>query len=283
MAGQPGAVLCGRAMPAQNARQWDHTYVASSCGLRWGCFGRHQGGREICSGQGDSSIADCLSRPDSTTGLIYGVTGVCHQAANWILGPANVLVTRARGYALSVFTYGTYGKNRQHPSFSSCYGSNGGTDRPLDAGRTAGTYLAFRIGAHGLKADPAASETDTMLDVYHPARVAELRALIEAAPGVRVSQKTFEGLLVIRGRLWEEQSHLAALLDQHQIDEDEFLAEMNRTQHAAMMECRSLLGNDFIRVFGEAGLEPEHVIDRDIFLEQHNSQDPYQAPSPGGP
>lgn len=68
-----------------------------------------------------------------------------------------------------------------------------------------------------------------MLDVYHPARVAELRALIEAAPGVRVSQKTFEGLLVIRGRLWEEQSHLAALLDQHQIEEDDFLAEMNRT------------------------------------------------------
>jgi len=121
-----------------------------------------------------------------------------------------------------------------------------------------------------------------MLDVDHPERVAELRALIEAAPGVRVSQKTFEYLLSVRSRLWEEQSHLADLLDQHQIDEDDFLEGMKQTQHAAMMACRSILGNDFIRIFGEAGLEPEHVIDRDLFLEQHNSQDPYQAPSPGG-
>lgn len=282
MAGQPGAVLYGRAMPAQNARQWDHTYVASSCGLRWGCFGRHQGGREVCRGPGDSSIADCLSKPGSTTGLIYGVTGVCHQAANWILGPANILVTSARGYALSVFTYGTYGKNRRHPSFSPCYGSGGNADRPPDAGGTGGTYLAFRVGAHGVGADPAASETDAMLDVYHPERVAELRALIEAAPGVAVSQTTFERLLAVRSQLWEEQSHLAGLLEQRQMDEDEFLAEMSRTQHAAMMECRSILGDDFIRVFGEAGLEPEHVIDREIFLEQHNSPDPYQAPSPVG-
>lgn len=273
MGGQKGATLRGRAMPAQNAPLWDHTYVSSSCGLRWGCFGRSQGGREICRGQGDSSIADCLSRPNSTTGLHYGITGVCHQAANWILGPAGILVKAARGYAISVFSYGTYGKNRQHPSLSPCYAPTGSIDQRLDFGTTGadGTYLASRIDPNDWfgGARPASSETDAVIDIHHPARIAELQALIDDAPGVRLDPAIFEQLLMIRGRLWDEQERLSRLLEERTIDPDEFLTRMGRANQAAMVRSRQVLGSDFHRIFGDTGDDPEGLIDRDVFLDHH--------------
>jgi hypothetical protein len=87
----------------------DHTYVLSSEGHKWGCWGRDAGGKAICSGNGSASVANCISQPKSTSGLIYAVTGVCHQTANRILYPARAIVSRARGYWASSLVYGTYG------------------------------------------------------------------------------------------------------------------------------------------------------------------------------
>ncbi len=87
----------------------DHTYVTSSDGNRWGCWGRDSGGHEICSGRGSVTEADCLSQSSSHAGLVYGITGVCHQTANRILFPAKVIVNKAKGYWASVTVYGTYG------------------------------------------------------------------------------------------------------------------------------------------------------------------------------
>jgi len=87
----------------------DHTYVTSSDGGKWGCWGRDSGGREICSGTGSSKRANCLSQSSSHAGIIYGVTGVCHQTANRILYPAAAVVSRASGYWASIIMYGTYG------------------------------------------------------------------------------------------------------------------------------------------------------------------------------
>ena len=87
----------------------DHTYVTSSAGHVWPCFGRSGGGAQICSGVGNVDRADCLSNPESRAGIVYGVTGVCHQTANRILWPSGQTVSAARGYRWSIFTYGTYG------------------------------------------------------------------------------------------------------------------------------------------------------------------------------
>ncbi len=102
------ATLTGYAVKMRGLR-WDHTYVRSSDGHRWRCWGRDTGGRPICSGRGDSAVADCLSQPNSHAGINYLLTGVCHQTANRILYPAGVLVSMARGYNQSVFFWGTYG------------------------------------------------------------------------------------------------------------------------------------------------------------------------------
>ncbi|MDQ7789978.1 MAG: hypothetical protein RDU41_07995 [Clostridia bacterium] len=87
----------------------EHAYVTSSAGHRWPCFGGTDRGRPIGSGLGHPEVAQCLSLPDSEAGINYGLTGVCHQAANRILWPAKVLVSQARSYNLSVMIYGAYG------------------------------------------------------------------------------------------------------------------------------------------------------------------------------
>jgi hypothetical protein len=86
----------------------DHTYVKSDH-FTWPCWGRSEGGKSICQGNGDESIANCLSQENSHAGIVYGVTGVCHQTANRILYPANVTVSKAGGYSASTMVYGTYG------------------------------------------------------------------------------------------------------------------------------------------------------------------------------
>lgn len=89
----------------------DHTYVTSSNGHVWRCWGRSSGGTQICAGNANTDQADCLSQPNSTAGIIYGATGVCHQMANRILYPSGQTVSRARGYGYfgSSYMWGTYG------------------------------------------------------------------------------------------------------------------------------------------------------------------------------
>src|SRR5229473_4466627 len=85
MAGVSSATLEGWAIPALYASFFDHTYVVSSCGLRWGCHGRSTGGNLLRGRVGNSIIADCLAQPTGLAGIKYGITGVCHQIANRIL------------------------------------------------------------------------------------------------------------------------------------------------------------------------------------------------------
>ena len=102
----------------------DHTYVTSSDGYTWPCFGRSQGGSLICSGVGNTAKANCLSNPGGRfAGIIYGITGVCHQAANRVLYPSGQTVSRARGYMASFALYGTYGR-RSWPELAVCNASH---------------------------------------------------------------------------------------------------------------------------------------------------------------
>jgi hypothetical protein len=112
--------LVGHTIPLVGYQGWDHTYVTSSDGFVWPCWGRSAGGKALVSARGDSKVADCLSRNNSQAGLVYAVTGVCHQTANRILDPANVVVGGAGGYAVSSRLFGTYGVG-PWPQRASCY------------------------------------------------------------------------------------------------------------------------------------------------------------------
>jgi len=91
----------------------DHTYVKCAPGTKeWGCWGGKSGGRQIGKGAGSTERADKIAGTDERGGITcYLVNGVCHQAANRILLPTNgVLVTKAKGYAISSALYGPFGR-----------------------------------------------------------------------------------------------------------------------------------------------------------------------------
>ena len=104
----PIGLLSGFALPLV-ALPADHTYVTSSEGHVWPCWGRYSGGRLICSGEGNVLKADCLSNPDSQAGIRYALTGVCHQTANRVLLPAGVVVSAAKKALASFVAFGVYG------------------------------------------------------------------------------------------------------------------------------------------------------------------------------
>src|ERR1700738_4941091 len=83
------ATLIGHSIPTLWGAA-DHTYVTCQGGYAWPGWGRSAGGSTICAGAGSSANANCISQPSSTAGLVYGITGVCHQTANRILWPAGI-------------------------------------------------------------------------------------------------------------------------------------------------------------------------------------------------
>ncbi|PFT53830.1 hypothetical protein COK67_30105 [Bacillus cereus] len=105
----------GSSGPSVPGPDFDHTYVLSEAGDRWGCYGRDDCGSEIVTGGGGHRVrpARCLAEPNGTAAIAYGGTGVCHQCSNRILYPARKFVSDARGYAASVTAYGAYGLDYQ--------------------------------------------------------------------------------------------------------------------------------------------------------------------------
>jgi len=134
MAGALSPLLQGWCIPVVAFPLWDHTYVVSSCGLRWGCWGAETGGTGLSYGTGNSIIADCLSQSNSEAGIVYLRTGVCHQTANRILHPAGITVAGCRGYNVSALRYGTYGR-RNWPEMAVCYPPSSTIVASLTTGR----------------------------------------------------------------------------------------------------------------------------------------------------
>lgn len=92
----------------------DHTYVMCRSGAKaWACWGNKSGGKPLRDGRGSTRQADAIAGPDEKAGITcYCINGVCHQAANRILLPANIIVRGARGADLSEIVFGAYGRPR---------------------------------------------------------------------------------------------------------------------------------------------------------------------------
>src|SRR5262245_20987312 len=73
------------------AKLADHTYVECGTGRKaWSCWGGKTGGTEFRRDLGSTLQADQIAEPNERGGITcYLINGVCHQAANRILLPAN--------------------------------------------------------------------------------------------------------------------------------------------------------------------------------------------------
>jgi hypothetical protein len=263
MAGIAVADLDGCVIPAQVFTGWDHTYVTSSCGLTWGCFGRFLGGSTLCSGIGSSIIADCLSQPNATAGIRYLGTGVCHQAANRILDSASVTVSGAKGYAWSTAAWGVYG-----PNFGAarllCY--------------PPGTRIARGHASHPLQGDNVTAKQAYDHEVHEAShgsiddeqqRLAELAALVKLGLGRPLDASVFQALAVIQRRMRQGQRELLASLDSESINPETYLDLLTALHHRTQKAYLRVLGDEaFDAIFGEGGRHPEGMIEREVFLDQ---------------
>lgn len=268
MAGSPAATLQGWAIPLEGAQWLEHTYVTSSCGLKWGCWGRDAGGYGLSAATGSSVVADCLSQSNSQAGIVYGITGVCHQTANRILHPAKVTVVGCQGYPLSSFLFGVYGQGNwlQLPvcySFGTAITSGGTNAKPFasSSGRNHSSMSELYNSRviHAL-ASPISREDG---------KLAELSALVEMALGYPLEPKILADLYTIQLNLWWARSCLVTNLQNREITPDQYLNRLHEALQSAMDQSRALLGEErFQMIFGEAGKNPNGLVNRTVFMEQ---------------
>lgn len=288
MAGPASATLFGCVLPAQNASAWDHTYVASSCGHDWDCFGRSQFGHAIVSGSGNLDFADCLSHPRRQNivlfgsvyaAIIYGVTGACHQAANRILYAVRqkprVKVSAARGFGVSYAVYGDYGL-LAWPERAQCLRMG----RPSTPGQgslsnIASSYAVFTPQYGGFGSDSLMSDYETDDDV--PAegpeeRIDKIAAFYEASLSHPLPDALVQQLFAVKVEFRERQESLMRKLDHNEISRENYLRQFNAALAKMMEKNRELLGDsDFSRVYGEAGFQPEGLVNPNIFFADHNA------------
>ena len=265
MAGVASATLQGWSIPMITPPWQDHTYVTSSCGLICGYWGRCAGGSALNAALGSSVVADCLAQPNSEAGIIYGITGVCHQTSNRILHPARVTVVGCRGYNLSVFAYGVYGVGNW-PELSVCYpvGTNlaqPGSARAASPGRNLSSMTEFY--------NSAVSDGRVKSATEEAARLTELSALVGVALGHPLDQETFQALSSIQTALWNVRTALMGRLHSGELTPNQFLNQMDASLRLAMEQSRALLGDErFKLIFGEAGEHPEGLINPTTFMER---------------
>lgn len=255
------SILTGYAIPT-GFLGTDHTYVKSdNPAFTWACWGRSAGGREICRGSGNALFANCLSQPNSYAGIVYGVTGVCHQTANRILFPAGITVSGAGGYWASVLAYGIYGTPASMPEWivrlAICKGVSGlGASKLLEADSTEKAsspegreraYLQKVISIYSEEDGmPRKLNTETMKNKSISLSGEELKLMMEFRLGKSMDPEVASQIL----------KHQADFLkDKYEMDQDFYGADLQ-------IEAYAQKGND---LFGDLLRQVAEVIGKEQF------------------
>ncbi|MBT9612216.1 MAG: hypothetical protein IV108_03000 [Burkholderiales bacterium] len=256
--------------------QADHTYVTCAGGYAWGCWGRSTGGKIICTGSGSSAQANCISLPSSTAGLIYGVTGVCHQTANRILWPAGITVRKAKGYWASVLAYGTYGSDV--PAWliriGVCSTSTGEIPKCSAKGRT-----ALSISAR--EAPPDAKDRALLRDIKalylrgvstqeHKRRIlmkgpadlktlgSETKLVLQHRLGKAIKAADIKDIQTIQMELFSKQAQIAMHLHEGGLNGESLAQKINGAVNKMLKDCYKSLGKENYTKLLE--LEPGEMI-----------------------
>lgn len=250
-------------LPAQMAPFFDHTYVKSSCGYSWGCFGRAEGGRALgIEAFGDSNISECLSNPKSDfflfAGLRYFIDGVCHQASNRVLDPTGrTLPSTVKGYNISIIRWGQYGRpvwNKEK-----CY-------RASEIRRGLRHLLAlFQTGMSPMSPVPWSI---AMPDDFGSL----LQEVFRDDPGLIENPEIKNALSSILQRSSVRQTKLVEDLDAQTISPEQFYDLSVEAHRHSLIEIREVIGESrFKNIFGDHGADPEGLSDRDQFLTSYRN------------
>jgi hypothetical protein len=206
-------------------------------------------------------VANCLSQPNGTAEINYGVTGLCHQTANRILHPANLRVDKAQGYNHSFNVYGHYGFPPWN-GLASCYSTGGSgatyTDA-VDQETVSGRVKSMSKPRPSVGPDNfAATNADDIREQYNP-------YLSEPLSSEEVGQ-----LLAIMMETRRQQAALAADFKKGRLTSAGFLAASAKLNRWSMAQNHEVLGRErFLAIFGEAGFGEMDLIDREAFFTAH--------------
>jgi hypothetical protein len=254
--------LVGYAIPMRKLA-FDHTYVVSSAGDRWGCKGREQGGRVICRGLGRLGLAKCLACHDGRAGIDYGVTGVCYQIANRVLWPAAVLVEAATGYNRMFRHFGHFGSDPGPgpfwPERHRCLGEIGGQALGEEAAKRFTDGLREAEAAYVMQSDrfveQAVQRMNLLLD-------RALAGRLDAAARTRIEQ--------IAAATATRQRELVLALQGGEIAPQVYLDRFNELVVEDFRRIDVVLGRDaFIAVFGDPPDVAANIIDPEAFAAAH--------------
>jgi len=201
--------------------------------------------------------------------LRYGVTGVCHQAANRILRPAGISVAGAQGYGASVFLYGQYGRGGW-PEWQHCVNLTGGSKGlpsqggPAVSSDNKSIQLSKRIeevyAAHPEALNPTEQED---LEIGKQ----EMLALFGAHLGDAYDRKKVNQIADLHRRLQEARLYLGRELESGRISREHFLKVFNELLTLTFERCQEILGKrDFERLFGGSVDQVRNLIEPSIFL-----------------
>jgi hypothetical protein len=116
--------------------------------------------------------------------------------------------------------------------------------------------------------DRIVSKVRTQADDEKLTNLSELAALVEMKLGEPLDKPTFMALAQIQTDLQTTQEELGARLESHSITPDTYLVRSDFELRRSMDLSRKLLGADrFKAIFGDFGLDPGGLIDRERFLE----------------
>src|SRR5271170_126323 len=270
----------------------DHTYIATDDNFVWGCFGRSSGGRAITADNGNSLVADCLSKPidNSVTpqiyaGLRYGRTGVCHQAANRILSAtgSGITVAAARGARLSFARWGVFGTSPwpQRAACAKLTGGSGGGGAPSGSGSSGG-------GSNMNQQNKDAQFAHRIRSIYTPEvldylgdqerfpdwqlRERELKALVDTYLGENYDRKKVRAVIGLHLCSQWEQDSLGLLLDEDELTPERYLNAFNTLAVSTAKICEQILGSeDFERLFGCTPDEAAGLINPETLLSDRKS------------
>lgn len=270
MPGATSATIEAWAVPVQQIPMFDHTYVTSSCGYSWGCFGAASGGTvAVPGGTGNSNIAECLSNPrqvassisGSTSGpthdiyadLNYRIEGLCHQATNRVMEPTGRTlggpgaVKRVGGYKLSLPRYGIYGRGLwARKNF--CY-----------TGQTLLTGSLVSVTGGGTNRDATGSRAGAAM---HNSVDATMKELFGSCPEIVENKAMMEKLSKILRQSLAAQESLASEFKNRRIGPMVFDGSALAEHKLALSKIKEAIGEDlFYNIFGEEGDYPELLID----------------------
>jgi hypothetical protein len=232
----------------------DHTFVTSSERHVWPCAGRSEGGHVICSGSGSAWLASCLAGGYGRAGIVYNVTGWCHQIANRILQPAGVDVSAARAYRITYLLWGKYGRDASPddtwPELQHC--------SELEATRS-----LHEEGTPYLP--PSEPPSGTLTSV--PTR---LDRMIDDHLGDDYAYEKRARLRQLAAATEHQQEELVSAFKAERITPEQYLERFTRLAENLFAGYERILGRaDFVRLFG---VVPEHALDfldPELFRQAH--------------